>query len=242
MAGGAAVAIAGLCAVPAHAKPDPLKQIAELQAIKKDLSPGERKLDSRMAVALRAKQAVPTEVDIAVRDPQADLLARLQKLGANVRYVSPRTGAIRAQVPAAAMRTVAGWKEVSRIDPAGQAITAHIGPITTTEEERAERVGEQLRAAVVTSEGDRAHAADTARAASKVTGVGVKICALSDGVDSLAASQATGELPPVDILPGKAGSGDEGTAMLEIVHDVAPGADLGFATANPSEAAFADNI
>jgi subtilisin-like proprotein convertase family protein len=241
LAGVAALAIAGLWAVPAHAKPDPMKQIAELQAIKHDLSPGERKLDSRMAVALREKQAVPTEVDISVRDPKADLLSRLQKLGANVRYVSPRTGAIRANVPASAMRTVAGWQEVARIDPAGGSMSAHMGPVTTTKAERA-RTAKQLRAAVVSTEGDRAHGADTARAASKVTGVGVKICALSDGVDSLAESQATGELPAVDILPDQAGGGDEGTAMLEIIHDVAPGAQLGFATADISEASFADNI
>ncbi|GAB3884792.1 S8 family serine peptidase [Kibdelosporangium lantanae] len=75
-----------------------------------------------------------------------------------------------------------------------------------------------------------------------MTGIGVKICVLSDGVTSLPASQASGELPNVDVLPGQAGSGDEGTAMLEIVHDVAPGADLGFATAFISEASFADNI
>src|SRR5436190_312067 len=35
---------------------------------------------------------------------------------------------------------------------------------------------------------------------------------------------------------------DEGAAMMEIVHDVAPGADLMFATAFISEASFADNI
>src|SRR6185369_11108521 len=76
-----------------------------------------------------------------------------------------------------------------------------------------------------------------------VTGAGVKICVLSDGVDSLAALQASGDLPPaVDVLPGQAGSGDEGSAMLEIVHDLAPGAQLGFATADPDMATFATNI
>ena len=94
----------------------------------------------------------------------------------------------------------------------------------------------------MTSEGDRAHAADTARGASRITGTGVKLCALSDGVDSLAASQAAGELPAVDVLPDQAGGGDEGTAMLEIMHDVAPGAALGFATADIGDASFADNI
>ena len=75
-----------------------------------------------------------------------------------------------------------------------------------------------------------------------MTGVGVKLCALSDGVDSLDASEAAGELPDVDVLPGQAGDGDEGTAMLEILHDLAPGAELGFATAFTSDASFADNI
>src|SRR5690348_1931531 len=159
--------MAGLCASSAHAaKPDPAKEIARLQAIKRDLSPGERKLDSQMAVALREQRAVATEVDITVRDPKADLVGRLQALKANVRYVSPRTGAIRANVPAGALRTVAGWHEVARIDPAAEAISAHMGNVTRSKEERAREV-EQMRAAIVTSEGDRTHAADTARGASR---------------------------------------------------------------------------
>ena len=172
LAGVALVATAGLCASSvAQAKVDPLQQIARLQAIKRDLTPGERKLDSRMAVALRSKQPVSSEVDITVRDAKADLTERLRALGANVRYVSPRSGAIRASVPPSKLRTVAGWKEVARIDAARLGKTASIGVTPTTKEERAEQA-EQLRAAVVASEGDRAHAADTARAASHVTGVG----------------------------------------------------------------------
>ena len=75
-----------------------------------------------------------------------------------------------------------------------------------------------------------------------VTGSGIKIGVLSDGVDSLAARQAAGDLGGVTVLLGQAGTGDEGTAMLEIVHDLAPGAALYFATANNGEAAFASNI
>jgi subtilisin-like proprotein convertase family protein len=94
----------------------------------------------------------------------------------------------------------------------------------------------------IVSEGDATHGAAAARAVFGVTGAGVKVCVLSDGVTSLAASQASGELPAVDVLAGQAGGGDEGTAMLEIIHDLAPDAELGFATAAISQAQFAQNI
>ncbi len=93
------------------------------------------------------------------------------------------------------------------------------------------------------SEGRVTHRADLARNSFGMTGAGVKIGVLSDGVASLAAVQASGDLPPVvNVLAGQAGSGDEGTAMLEIVHDLAPDAQLYFATADPTITAFAANI
>jgi len=73
------------------------------------------------------------------------------------------------------------------------------------------------------SQGDVTHRADVARTTFGINGTGVKIGVLSDGVISLAASQGLGDLGPVTILPGQAGLvGDEGTAMLEIIHDLAP--------------------
>ena len=93
-----------------------------------------------------------------------------------------------------------------------------------------------------TSQGDATHRAFAARGTFHVDGTGVKIGVLSDGVANLAASQALGDLGPVTVLPGQTGTGDEGTAMLEIVHDLAPGAQLYFATAFTSITSFADNI
>ena len=96
---------------------------------------------------------------------------------------------------------------------------------------------------VDTSEGDEAHQTDAARSALSVDGTGLTIGVISDGVDSLAARQATGDLPAgVTVLAGQAGSGDGGTAMLEIVFDLAPGASLLFATAGPDQARCATNI
>ena len=93
-------------------------------------------------------------------------------------------------------------------------------------------------------EGDYAHRADLARQTFHVTGSGVRIGVISDSVDGLAQEQRRGSLGPVTILPGQSGvpGSGEGTAMLEIVHRVAPGAQLYFATAFGSEAGFAQNI
>ncbi len=81
----------------------------------------------------------------------------------------------------------------------------------------------------VNSAGDAVLQADAARSTFGVNGSGVKVCVISDGVDHLTSSVASGDLqssPPVQVLnnPG----GDEGTAMLEIIHDLAPGAALAF--------------
>jgi len=92
------------------------------------------------------------------------------------------------------------------------------------------------------SEGDVTHRAFSARGTFHINGTGVKIGVLSNGVTSLAQSQALGDLGPVTILPGQAGTGDEGTAMLEIIHDLAPGAQLFYATALGSITSFAQNI
>jgi hypothetical protein len=94
----------------------------------------------------------------------------------------------------------------------------------------------------VTSESDTTHRVGLARELSGFDGTGIKVGVMSNGVNTLADRQATGDLPVVNILPGQAGSGDEGTAMLELVHDAVPGATLYYATASGSFAGFAQNI
>ena len=92
-------------------------------------------------------------------------------------------------------------------------------------------------------EGDLAQRAGLARATYGADGTGIKIGVISDSVDGLAAEQQAGRLGPVTVLPGQGSSGTgEGTAMLEVVNRIAPGAQLYFATANPSDAQLATNI
>jgi subtilisin-like proprotein convertase family protein len=97
----------------------------------------------------------------------------------------------------------------------------------------------------VTSQGDRAHSALAGRNFFGVNGAGVNIGVLSDSVDFLAQSVASGNLPSdVTVLPGQSGvpGSGEGTAMLEIIYDLAPGAKLFFATAFNGVDSFANNI
>jgi hypothetical protein len=86
-----------------------------------------------------------------------------------------------------------------------------------------------------------------------VDGAGTKVGVLSDSYASATAHPnaaddvASGDLPSgVVVLSGQdlaPGDGeDEGRAMLQLVHDVAPGAALGFATAFTGEVQFSNNI
>jgi subtilisin family serine protease len=85
-------------------------------------------------------------------------------------------------------------------------------------------------------------------AATGIIGSGVKVGVLSDSAssNSIALLKASGDLGTnttvlQDIL-NPANGIDEGTAMMEIIHDIAPGAQLYFASAKNGVASFADNI
>ncbi|HWO59907.1 MAG TPA: S8 family serine peptidase [Umezawaea sp.] len=197
-------------------------------------------------------------VDIRAEKVGDELLNAIRGGGGGIRSFSVEGATVRAQIPLSQISKLAERGDVKRVEAAVGAMTAHIDKTKTTKSKqpraelskdaKAKQVEAKARQALIsvqavkTGEGDRAHAADTARAQFHVTGTGVKLCALSDGIGSLVASQAAGELPEVDVLTGQAGSGDEGTAMLEILHDIAPNAALGFATAFNGDASFADNI
>jgi len=119
----------------------------------------------------------------------------------------------------------------------------------------------QCEGGAVISEGVAQLQVDDARSTFELRGKGQTIGVLSDSYDSAAGDPTdalddvlSGDLPgpagtcfaqqlPVDVLAeGPASGGDEGRAMLQIVHDLAPHANLAFATAFESEESFAQNI
>jgi hypothetical protein len=108
------------------------------------------------------------------------------------------------------------------------------------------------------SQGDRTHRSFDARNAFGIDGTGLKIGVISDSFNNLGAAAAdvtNGDLPgpgnpngfttPVQFAGSgdlASGGSDEGRAMMQIVHDVAPGAQLWFATAFNSIEDFANSI
>ena len=126
--------------------------------------------------------------------------------------------------------------------------------------------GPECPSGLIVSEGDQQLRAAEARAAhAGITGTGVTVGILSDSF-AQAESPETSETEDVESgdLPGMAGAGnpcgdttsvdvledieepeegeDEGRAMAQIVHDLAPGAGLAFASAFNGEIDFAENI
>jgi len=90
----------------------------------------------------------------------------------------------------------------------------------------------------VTTEGDDILHSCELRNTTNLSGKGVKVGIISDGVTSLDAVVTAGELPSnIHILSNSIG-GDEGTAMLQVVHDIAPDAELYFSDRGSSQIEF----
>lgn len=73
--------------------------------------------------------------------------------------------------------------------------------------------------------GDNVLKTDQLRNTTNADGTGVIVGVISNGVKGLADAQSLGDLPE-DLIVLKEGKKAEGTAMMEIIHDIAPGATL----------------
>ncbi|QDV05790.1 Alkaline elastase YaB precursor [Planctomycetes bacterium Poly30] len=155
--------------------------------------------------------------------PGAALHAFIESGGGVVEFESTRFESIRARVLPSALLELSQRSDVRRVRKGHQPIR-HTGSVT--------------------SEGDATHKADSSRTLYGVDGTGVQVGVISDSADGSANSISLGDLPAgFTVLPGFFGSGSgEGTAMSEIVHDLAPGAEIFFASAEGGKAAFASAI
>jgi Subtilase family/Fibronectin type III domain len=254
---------------PAHGQQlssNAMSQIGSLLSEKRSRTPVEQKVDSNLLFAARAiaqrttqsATAVPTFVrtfiaenveagdliPVTIRaNVTEDLLSTLAGAGALDVAAFPRFDTVTAKLPVSELLVVAAHADVRFIRPRERPMTNSYA-VTSEGGVGIPKPSSDLVLDVgsVTSQGVVAHAVDKALSTG-ISGAGTFVCVLSNGVDSAGARQATGDIPtPLYYLTGQLGSGDEGTAMLEIVHDMAPGAALGFATGGPSEAQMATNI
>lgn len=177
-------------------------------------------------------------VDAVAQPGQAEVLrAELVKRG--LQGASVYGNVVSGRLPAAAIKEVSGVASLRFMRPS-VAVT---------------------NAGLTTTQGDRSLNSDTARAAFGVDGAGIRVGSLSDsfncttvplvpGNPHTTAEQdiANGDLPE-DIIVLKEDPAcsdeadiDEGRAMMQIIHDVAPGAAQAFHTAFDGEADFANGI
>lgn len=191
-------------------------------------------------------------VDVTLADSSPAALASLRTVGADL--VATDKGSVLATVTvdAGSLRALADLPAVAYVAevPAPQTSAeggtpGDDGPLT-----------DATCPTGILSEGDGQLRADDARATFGVDGTGVHVGVLSDSYDNLAGAAgdvAAAELPgpanpcgrltPVGIQADLASGGiDEGRAMAQIVHDLAPGATQTFATAFLGDLDFAAQI
>jgi subtilisin family serine protease len=213
-------------------------QVERLAAAKSALGPVQQKVDSHLR-----RVAWPDQPEARVLPPPPVPPPWHQGAWLHV-YVKPRTtaqdvlDALRAHGLAIErvnddFAIVQGW--ISPADVPGLADLDAVMAITPV-------LPGFHQTGAVTSAGDSASRANLVRELG-YDGTGVTVGVISDGIDSLESAQATGDLGSVIVPSGcQADSGDEGTAMLEIVHDLAPGASLLFASAGMGDLDFINAV
>ena len=156
---------------------------------------------------LRIDEDGSVQTYIFVAEASQPQITDLQSREVQGEVVNSDLNIIQGWIPFDRVEEIAALEFVQRVQTPGYVYT-HTGSVTT--------------------EGDQILRADLVRNSRGITGAGV----ISDGVDSRATAQGTGDLPgAIEIDPLRPGSGDEGTAMLEIIHDLAP--DAAFAFSGP---------
>ena len=222
--------------------PEALKQITKILKLKSKLSPAEQKISSNIGLASRQARFLPIggtdkiidrsnidnkdRANVKITGKVSDrVLALITANGGKILQTYKDQDTILAKVPLSALATIAADSKITHIDEP-DLCTNNVG--------------------AVTSQGYVGHKAKNVVEGLGIDGTGVKVGVLSVSATpaEVAVLQGTGDLPAnTVVLAGQANTGDdEGTAMMEIIHDLAPGAQPYFATGNTGVAQFVTNI
>ncbi len=231
----------------AQVKPSALREMREIFAFKASFTPAEQKMSTNLVLASRAAAGKPLGSMARFFTPlQTDTQGRL------LLDVAGFASASLVQSDAATFEDIAGQKPAANFQQAH--LRAHVQARNLARfaahpdvSSLREVVGHSTNVGSITSQGYVSEGANKVVSAG-INGTGIKVGVLSDSASAarVAALIASGDLPVnTVVVPGQAGpttGEDEGAAMMEIIHDIAPGAQLFFATGDTGQAAFAANI
>lgn len=219
---------------------------AERAKVSSELLHARNLLDRRMSRS-EVETALPNlrfiadaiELDVRLRRLTPEIVARIEAMGFAVRHAHYAAAWLALDGSPDLLEQLAALPEVSTIHP---------------------RYAPRLLAGSVDDQADVSTGAGAARAAFGVDGTGGRVGIISDSFHdriggqltgsgcarTLTGSdpQASGDLPArVTIVDSGDGAGtDEGAALGELIHDLAPGADILFRTVGIGEADFADGF
>ncbi len=243
------------------------QQLKTLETFRDSLSASQRKLPPSLLLAKSTTAASRTRASLpgfatsrslsSLQQAQSVLVygqmtdrikAAIQREGTLTGFF-PKSGMASAKLTTEAMEHIAAATEVRTIvfnpGPYTKGANGAQWKQTAFASASATRAGAITpRSGTIVTEGDKTHQADVARTQFNVAGAGIKIGVISDSDESLARLQGLQELPDdVEVLSGQDGSGaSEGTAMMEIIHDLAPDAKLEFSSSGDTPEQMATNI
>ncbi|MFN2476332.1 MAG: S8 family serine peptidase [Chthoniobacterales bacterium] len=221
-----------------------LSQLVELQ--QQDAGQVGDRMRSSPSITSDESGRVIVNIYLDGRLPLAEISGKLTQLGITIVAVdaSWRAGAISAALPLSQAQAVAQLAGIQSVVLAHRPIR-HVGAVTA-QSSIVERAGEVNTPGVMSASG--------------FLGRGISVGIVSDSFDTAAgvpravAGVASGDLPgdgnpdgysePVVVLADDTSStpSDEGRAMAEIVHDIAPAAKIAFSAARQTQVAMAASI
>lgn len=206
------------------------------------------------ASGLQRNSAGTVLIELHMRDTAPATRDALAAAGAKLRYVSARYAQITAYAALRDITAIAALDPVVWVDVALPAVTRG-APVHSPRHLPRQTTAAATCPTGLVTEGDIQLRAKEARTAFGVSGAGISVGVISDSYDATTGAVqdiANAELPgsgnpcgammPVRVLAEGTNGADEGRAMLQIIHDLAPDAGLLFASAGDNPAQMADHI